>query len=294
MALTFRNINKICNFYISSRRLQNCRRICSLRRSLLSHEQYLELHTPKCPEVNCRFDVRPIRNALEDNRELLSDFIKREPVFRLENYDKQTKKSSSSLGFSDASKEENLFGTSSQEGKPQPEKLRHVHDVLANDLPNLFNKTFDFTIYHKDIVFEDNIRHIRTKGLYNYAKQVAFLRTVGHFKFAYVNFDILKITQHPEEGTIKVRWRIKGVSALYVMLKFWKVKVWRSKEIIEKSENWYDGFSVFYVNSDGVIFKHVAEKMMPDDDRLQSPAGPMGMGAAKLALIVGVIPSFQI
>lgn len=30
------------------------------------------------------------------------------------------------------------------------------------------------------------------------------LRTVGHLKFAYVKFEVLKITQHPDDNT--VRW----------------------------------------------------------------------------------------
>jgi hypothetical protein len=49
-------------------------------------------------------------------------------------------------------------------------------------------------------------------------KQVALLRTVGHLKFAYVKFDILKITMHPEDGTVKIRWRIKGISGLKVSI----------------------------------------------------------------------------
>ena len=73
-------------------------------------------------------------------------------------------------------------------------------------------------------------------GLYNYVKQVAMLRTIGHLKFAYVRFEILKMTQHPEDGTIKVRWRITGISALQVMLKFWRYKLWQWREMMDKQE----------------------------------------------------------
>lgn len=62
------------------------------------------------------------------------------------------------------------------------------------------------------------------------------LRTVGHIKFAYVQFEILKITQHPEDSTIKVRWRIRGISALKIMMTFWKYKLWDFKKVFEKSE----------------------------------------------------------
>lgn len=49
-----------------------------------------------------------------------------------------------------------------------------------------------------------------------YVKQVALLRTIGHLKFAFVKFEILKMTKHPEDGTVRVRWRIKGLSGLKV------------------------------------------------------------------------------
>lgn len=56
------------------------------------------------------------------------------------------------------------------------------------------------------------------RGLFHYVKQMALLRTIGHLKFAYVKFDILKITSHPEDGTVKVRWRIRGISGIKVIL----------------------------------------------------------------------------
>lgn len=54
------------------------------------------------------------------------------------------------------------------------------------------------------------------RGIYHYVKQVALLRIIGHLKFAFVRFEILKITSHPEDGTVKVRWRITGISGLRV------------------------------------------------------------------------------
>lgn len=39
--------------------------------------------------------------------------------------------------------------------------------------------------------------------------------------------------------------------------------------------SWYDGFSTFYVGDDGRIYKHVADKMMPDQeaDEIKPKAG---------------------
>ncbi|XP_065075112.1 uncharacterized protein C6orf136 homolog [Ochlerotatus camptorhynchus] len=166
------------------------------------------------------------------------------------------------------------------------EQLHRVFEVLSNTLPKLFIQPLDYSIYNPNLIFENNIRGMRTEGLYHYVKQVALLRTVGHLKYAYVTLEVLKITKHPEENTVKVRWRIKGISALKVMFQFWKYKLWKLKEIFADTEAWYDGFSVFHVGPDGLIYKHVADKIMPDDDKVV--VSQKNVISPKLALFVGL------
>lgn len=48
-------------------------------------------------------------------------------------------------------------------------------------------------------------------------KWASWMRVYGHFKFAYVKLDILQITKHPEDSTVKVRWQINGITT-YEML----------------------------------------------------------------------------
>lgn len=103
---------------------------------------------------------------------------------------------------------------------------------------------------------------------------------MGHLRYAYVKMEILKITKHPEDSSVKVRWRIRGISGLKVMALFWKYKLWNIKELFDKTEayvfslkpflqffkfffiySWYDGFSTFYLDNDGVVYKHVADKV---------------------------------
>lgn len=172
-------------------------------------------------------------------------------------------------------------------GGPSDEQLQKVYDVLANTLPKLFIQPLDYSIYSPNLIFENNIRGMRTEGLYHYVKQVALLRTVGHLKYAYVTLEVIKITKHPEENTVKVRWRIKGISAMRVMFQFWKYKLWKLKEIFADTEAWYDGFSVFHVGPDGSIYKHVADKIMPDDDKVVARP-PKNVVSPKLALFLGL------
>lgn len=46
--------------------------------------------------------------------------------------------------------------------KPSPEKLTHVYNTLAADLPKLFVQPLNYKIYHENIIFEDHLRNIRT------------------------------------------------------------------------------------------------------------------------------------
>lgn len=172
------------------------------------------------------------------------------------------------------------------EGRPTSEQLFRVYNVLEKSLPELFIKPHDYSIYHPNLIFENNIRGSKTIGIYHYVKQVALLRTLGHLKFAFVKLEVMKITKHEEDGTVRVRWRIVGISGLRVFLTFWRFKIWKLKEeITENQEMWYDGFSTFYVGGDGLIYKHVVDKVMPDDDGVIDKTKDL---RTKLALLFGL------
>ncbi|XP_029675218.1 uncharacterized protein LOC115242819 isoform X1 [Formica exsecta] len=153
--------------------------------------------------------------------------------------------------------------------KPSQEQLQCIVDSLSQDLPNLFVKPQNYTIYTKDLIFINNIRGVTTRGVVNYAKQLILLRVIGHVKFAHVKLQVLKITMHSDDGTVKIRWRIRGVTGWKVFTMFWKYKFWKIQDAIDTNhEIWYDGFSTFYINGNGKVYKHVADKVMPDQDIL--------------------------
>ena len=71
-----------------------------------------------------------------------------------------------------------------------------------------------------------------------YVKQAAMLRIVGHLKYAYVKMEILRITMHTQDNTVRVRWRIVGITGLRVFLTFWKFKVWKIKESLKNLDRY--------------------------------------------------------
>lgn len=99
------------------------------------------------------------------------------------------------------------------------------------------------------------------RGIYPFLKQIALLRAVGHIKYAFVKMDIIKITKHPEDFTIKCRWTVRGISGMKVLFTFWKYKLWKLREMLNETETWYDGFSTFYLGDRGLIVKHTVDKV---------------------------------
>ncbi|KAL1455646.1 hypothetical protein WDU94_009728 [Cyamophila willieti] len=169
--------------------------------------------------------------------------------------------------------------------KAAPEQVEYVAKVLRTDLPNLFAKPLDYSIYSKGLEFENHLTNTHTRTLIEYSKQLALLKITGHLKYAYVELQVLKLTTHHSEGTIKVRWRIRGISGMKVFLNFWRMKVWKLRDTaVKDAKSWYEGFSIFYIKGDGLIHKHVVLKMQPDEDHEVETVKPkLGEIAAKVA-----------
>ncbi|XP_075153411.1 uncharacterized protein C6orf136 [Haematobia irritans] len=157
-------------------------------------------------------------------------------------------------------------GGTKQKRPPTSADLEHAYAILSETLPKLFIQPLDYSIYDPNLEFQNNITGKHTVGLYHYVKTIALLRTVGHLKYAYVKLEVLKITKHPEDFTIKIRWRVRGISAMKVMLNFWKYKLWDLKAVFDSQEAWYDGFSILHLGDNGLIYKHIVDKVMPDQN----------------------------
>ncbi|XP_026817908.1 uncharacterized protein C6orf136 homolog [Rhopalosiphum maidis] len=195
---------------------------------------------------------------------------------------------SSAFKQDDPIKSDKNTSTSDSKGLPSAEQLDRVYNRLGEDLPLMFKQNLDYALYHPKLVFENNIRGTKSVGLEYFMSIISILRLMGHIKYAFVKFDILKITKHPEDGTIKIRWRIKGISGMKVFLKFWKFRLWNLEQVIKENvESWHDGFSIFYLGSDGLVHKLTADKMQPDNDPVIEEKNPL---ATKLALFLGLSP----
>lgn len=98
-------------------------------------------------------------------------------------------------------------------------------------------------------------------------QQIALFRIWGHLRYAHIRIEILKGTVHEEDGTIRVRWRLKGIGGIRAILTFWRFKIWKIRQSADEESSWLDGFSIFYVKGDGLIHKHVADRMMREEEK---------------------------
>lgn len=57
------------------------------------------------------------------------------------------------------------------------------------------------------------------------------MRIYGFLHFAKVKVEILKITHHTDDGTVRVRWRVNGLPRHKVVLSLWKRKVMNLENI---------------------------------------------------------------
>jgi len=174
----------------------------------------------------------------------------------------------SSLSCSFCSSLDSMSTDSRAENKEKKEpNLEKVAHQLTYDLMHIFHKNQNWWMYHQNMVLEDNVRGRRYVGLDKYIKIVNLLKLTAHIRFVYVRFQILKISKHPDNGTIRVRWRIVGMGMVRMILRYFPDKMWIKGGMERAAPSWYDGLSTFYVGEDDLIYKHTVDIAIKDEEQ---------------------------
>ncbi|XP_008279169.1 uncharacterized protein C6orf136 homolog [Stegastes partitus] len=136
------------------------------------------------------------------------------------------------------------------------EKLAMMYERLRIELPNFFMTNHDYTMYSNDVEFINGLINVKIRGRLMYQVTLSLWRFLCLCYYVEARLDVLKVTKHMEDGTIKARWRIKGLPLHSLMLRFYR----KDKSQLYRS---YDAFSTFYIGQDGLIHCHKVEKVMP-------------------------------
>ncbi|XP_055553946.1 LOW QUALITY PROTEIN: uncharacterized protein C6orf136 homolog [Falco cherrug] len=134
--------------------------------------------------------------------------------------------------------------------------LAVMHQKLQDELPHFFLKIPDYSLYSPDVEFINHLLHLHTHGRPMYQVAVALCRAVAWAYFASLRLEVLALTRHPEDWSIRARWRLTGLPLHLCLLRFYS----RDKRQLLRS---YDAFSTFFLNSQGLIRCHRVDKLMP-------------------------------
>lgn len=175
-----------------------------------------------------------------------------------------------------------------QRNGPSEEQLHQVKDRLVEVVPNFFKRTHDYRLYNPDIVFINNFWGKETvhRGLSAYMMELSKARILSHIKYAHLQMNIVKITAHPEEGSIRLHWRVTGLPQLKT-LQFWKFLPWTYRNSLKSESRFFDGLSTLFIGSDELIYKHKVDRMMPEEEPLLEKSPDL---ALKLGLMFGLLP----
>lgn len=156
--------------------------------------------------------------------------------------------------------------------KPTLEQMLVVQEKLTKHLPNFLKETHPYSLYTPDVIFENfyNEQEKITTGALNYALELLKLRWKINIKFGNAAIHILKIGHDEDDGTIKIRWRLKGVRGSKMFTSPWKIKIWNISESIKSEAEWHDGFSILYLRGDGLIYKHRLQRVIANKDETVS------------------------
>ncbi|EKQ70240.1 hypothetical protein OsccyDRAFT_0516 [Leptolyngbyaceae cyanobacterium JSC-12] len=116
-------------------------------------------------------------------------------------------------------------------------KIQEAIAVLKQELPTLFQTDLSYHIYSQDIFFQDPVNTF--KGKFNYRIIFWTLRFHGRLFFTELFFDLHNV-QQASENTIRADWTVRGTLRL----------PWKPRLL-------FNGYSIYTLNSDALIFKHI-------------------------------------
>ncbi|MBV9390005.1 MAG: DUF2358 domain-containing protein [Chroococcidiopsidaceae cyanobacterium CP_BM_ER_R8_30] len=122
------------------------------------------------------------------------------------------------------------------EGEYQSQ-IERVIETLKADLPTLFEKDITYDIYTEDIYFQDPIS--KFKGKINYRIIFWTLRFHGQLFFTQLYFDLHAVHQEAKD-TILATWTVRGTLRVP-----WKAQIF------------FNGYSTYTINSEGLIYNHI-------------------------------------
>ncbi|VDO52624.1 unnamed protein product [Onchocerca flexuosa] len=148
---------------------------------------------------------------------------------------------------------------SNGKGKRGPEmfQLEHIRKRLEITAPRFFREQPDYTFYRPDVVYRDEIFQMTITGRDKLMIYFGSISVMCLFAFPHIEMEVLNILPISEDGTVRLRWRIKHVSLSRALLNPMLFKY----EYRIKKLKWYDGLTIFYVGEDGLVYRVITRRV---------------------------------
>lgn len=117
------------------------------------------------------------------------------------------------------------------------ERVESIINTLKQDLPALFERDISYDIYSSNIIFRDPVNYF--KGKLNYRIIFWTLRFHGRLFFTELFFDLHDVSWS-EVNTIRADWTVRG-----------------QLRVPWQSSIFFNGYSLYTLNPDGLIYSHI-------------------------------------
>lgn len=156
-----------------------------------------------------------------------------------------------------------------------PDYFANVGDAirtLREDIPELFQRELNYSIYRDDIHFKDP--RFQFEGIKNYKLIFWSLRFHGRIFFSNLYVEIKRIWQ-PSDDVIKMRWTVHGIPRV----------PWEAEGI-------FDGISTYKLDNNGRIYEHIVDNILLRDPPFMT--NPPLLAGLNLTPNTGLVPQQQL
>ncbi|KAK0407424.1 hypothetical protein QR680_019192 [Steinernema hermaphroditum] len=171
--------------------------------------------------------------------------------------------------------------------KPEMFQLKHVQSRLEHTVPLMFRERLDYTFYRKDVIVDNQIINVQRQGIYEVMGHLSTFSVLGQVFFPHIEMTALNILPILDDGTVRLRWRIHYLSFLRALNLMNFKRDYRIKNL-----KWYDGYSVFHVDGNGMVYKFTIQRTMPDESSFNSGKTAAQRLAEKIGVLPGAAASF--
>ncbi|ELT94768.1 hypothetical protein CAPTEDRAFT_191001 [Capitella teleta] len=135
-------------------------------------------------------------------------------------------------------------------------------------IPTMLNSRVDPSAYSNDIVLVNSFnpaKPVVIEGTSKYFLYMSKMRGYIHLRYAKARLSVVRSWQDVNKGTVRVQWRLSTISQLQAMM-FWRFSFWNVEDSFVKYAKNLEAVSTFHINKEGLIYRHVVDRVIPDSE----------------------------